>query len=204
MKKLLLTFALLPSFALAEGITYKEISLEYVNGTQNPANDQANIKRDIEGAKAEAKWSLTDFMYGVVGYSNRDNNWEYANYRSETSFENSSIGLGFHTPAHKDASLYGEVRFNYLTFDAKDNLGADMADEERAQTVRVGLAFTPAEFLEMRSSLARLSGSDDYSTTIYELGLRLKPIDSVAFALNFFNEVDLDAKGYSVGAVYSF
>lgn len=217
MKKLALPLLLISGFVQAQSISFNEVSLEYIKGDQDPAGhpvgngsfaaDVSHEQQELEGAQLEAKFELGSLFYVVGGYEDSKMDYDHLGYDSEVTSQDISLGFGVRTPlSHdiSDATLYLEARVNQLSYEFEDNNGSKDDEDKTGQTLRLGFIMSPFQMFEVRPALSRLSGADELSSTAFELGFLVRPIDSVGFSANFVEKVDLDQRRYEVGVVYKF
>lgn len=213
MKKLALPLLLLSGFAQAQSISFNEVSLEYVKGEQDPAADGtfaadvSHKQQQLEGAQLEVKAEIGSVFYVVGGYEDTTMDYSYRGYKSEVTAQEASIGFGVYTPLTQDVpdtTVYFEARANQLAYEFEDNSGAKEDEDKTGQTVRLGLVMAPFDMLEVRPALSRLSGVDELSSTAFELGFLIRPMEQFGFSANFVEKVDLDQRRYELGVVYKF
>lgn len=217
MKKLALPLLLLSGFAQAQSISFNEVSVEYIKGDQDPAEqpvgngtyaaDVSHEQQQLEGAQLEVKAEIGSLFYVVGGYEDSTTDFDYLGYESEITTQDISLGFGVRTPLSQDVpdtTVYLEARANQLAYEFEDNNDSKVDEDKTAQTLRVGVIMAPFEMLEIRPALSRLSGADELSSTAFELGFLVRPMNEFGFSANFVEKVDLDQRRYEVGVVYKF
>ncbi len=220
MKKLALPLIMLSGFTQAQDISFNEVSISYLKGDQDPAAhptvpagagsfaaDVSPRQQQLEGGVVKLKAEVSELFYVVAGYSDSKMDYSYQGYESEWTFQDASLGFGVHTPLTQDVpdtAVFIEARVNQLSYEFEDNTGVKADDEKTGQTLSLGLVMAPFSQLEVRPVLSRLSGVDEMSSTEFELGFLVRPIESVGVTLNLAEKVDLDQRRYEVGVVYKF
>ena len=184
---LIVTAALVPAFAHADGFSYSYLEGAYVN------TDIDNFDKDVDGFALRGSFEITPHVFVFGNYANQSTSI----FGSDVGLEQYQVGAGYAWPVASNIDLYGKAAYAHAQLEVP---GPNVDDD--GYLLGVGMRGRLAQDFEIDGSVNYMDLNDSGDDTTF--GIAARYYFTPQFAAGLEGEFGSDANTYGVNVRWTF